>query len=203
MPSAATDTAAPRSVPSSANWTVPLVTGSPPLVTVAVKVTLWPKPDGFGVAVSAVLVAAWLRIRRHQPPWIEPASPVASSNTHRLQVPLPPAPLNVDSAVAELSAGAGAGRFSVDSSAIRVGRKVPEVSEVADTWLAASSSKVRFTLLTGFCPPPSLSRKTFLVGVGPESRMSRSIGVWWESPLSSAVTLVTFPPSPETLMFDG
>ena len=39
---AATARGAPRLVPSSVNWTVPLVDGVPPVVTVAVKVTASP-----------------------------------------------------------------------------------------------------------------------------------------------------------------
>ena len=54
MPSAATGTAAPRSVPPSLNCTVPAVTGAAPTVTVAVKVTDVPKVDGFGAAVTVV-----------------------------------------------------------------------------------------------------------------------------------------------------
>src|SRR5439155_13769196 len=36
--------------------TVPLVTGTPPLVTVAVKVTVWPVVAGFGEEVNVVTV---------------------------------------------------------------------------------------------------------------------------------------------------
>ncbi len=65
----------------SLNVTVPAVTGLPPLVTVAVNVTVWPNVDGLGDEVSAVVVAAAVAMLRHHPPPIEPVSPVASSNT--------------------------------------------------------------------------------------------------------------------------
>src|SRR5438034_8550146 len=51
-------TGAPRFVPLSLNCAVPI--GVPaPEVTVAVKVTLWPKLDGFNEASSAVAVLAF------------------------------------------------------------------------------------------------------------------------------------------------
>ena len=90
-------------------------------MTVAVRVTGSPWSAGLGLAVSTVVVGAAVWMVTHQPLAIEPVSPVASSNTQRLQVPLAALPLNVDSVVAELSGGAGAGRDSVDSSATRVG----------------------------------------------------------------------------------
>ena len=67
---------------------MPLATGLPPPVTVAVKVTLWPTVDGLGLAVSAVVVGTAEVMVRHQPPLMLPLSPVASSLTHRLHVPL-------------------------------------------------------------------------------------------------------------------
>ena len=93
-----------------AKTTEPLVTGEPPDVTVEVKVTDWPNVEGLGVDVSAVVVGLTLVMVRHHPPLIEPVSPEASSTTQRLHVPLPLAPLNVESVVAPLTTGAGAGK---------------------------------------------------------------------------------------------
>ena len=43
----------------SKNSTVPVgVAGDPPLVSVAVKITVWPAMAGFGVAVSVIDVVA-------------------------------------------------------------------------------------------------------------------------------------------------
>jgi hypothetical protein len=46
---------------------LPEVMGVPPLLTVAVKVTGWPKADGFTEDVTAVVVAAWLTVRLKLP----------------------------------------------------------------------------------------------------------------------------------------
>src|SRR5437868_2924413 len=51
----------PRLVAPSLNWTLPVGTSLLPVVvlaTVAVKVTLWPKLEGFGVELTVVLVLA-------------------------------------------------------------------------------------------------------------------------------------------------
>src|SRR5207247_158123 len=53
---------APRFVPLSLNCTVPLGVPAPD-VTVAVKVTLWPKLDGFTEASSAVIVLAFAIVK--------------------------------------------------------------------------------------------------------------------------------------------
>ena len=44
---------------------------------------------------------------------------------------------------------------------------------------------------------------TLVVGVGPANRTSRSTGTACERPFNVAVTAVTGPVSPETVMFDG
>ena len=49
-------------VPPSMSVTDPVVTGLAPDVTVAVKVTDWPKVEGLGVEPSAVDVLAWLTV---------------------------------------------------------------------------------------------------------------------------------------------
>lgn len=58
-------------------------------------------------------------------------------------------------------------------------------------------------MLTGFWPPASLMRSRFVDGVGPASMMSRSMGAWWDRPLSLAVTFVILPDSPDTVTCDG
>ena len=68
--------------------------------------------DGLGLAVSAVVVGTAEVMVRHQPPLMLPLSPVASSLTHRLHVPLGDWPLKVANCVAPLEAGAGAGMVS-------------------------------------------------------------------------------------------
>src|SRR3954447_7961335 len=59
VPAGPSGTGPPRVVPPSVKVTVPEVSGLPPAVTVAVKVTDWPKVDGFGAEVTSVEVAAW------------------------------------------------------------------------------------------------------------------------------------------------
>ena len=44
-------------VPSEVKLTVPVGTGGPAGVTVALKVTDWPKVEGFGLEVNAVVVS--------------------------------------------------------------------------------------------------------------------------------------------------
>ena len=63
-------TLAARTVAPSVNVTVPVVTGLPPEVTVAVKVTFEPVVDGFGLPATVVVVAAptAVVISRDQPP---------------------------------------------------------------------------------------------------------------------------------------
>ena len=140
VPSPASGMGEPRADPPSRNWTAPVVTGAPSDVTVAVIVTDWPTVDGFGAEVSVVVVGLVVMTVRHHPPAIEPASPDASSSTHRLQVPLGAEPLNVDNASAALGFGAGAGNTSVPSVSSSVGLKVPLVRGFG-TEPAASSSK--------------------------------------------------------------
>ena len=56
VPSASTGSAAHSTVPSSLNCTTPVGTGAPPLVTVAVKVTVSPTPEGVLLPTRAVSV---------------------------------------------------------------------------------------------------------------------------------------------------
>ncbi len=63
-------TGAPRGLPSTRNWTLP-VGVPPPLVTEVVNVTPCPKTEGFADEVTAVVVAAaftW---------WVTPADVLA------------------------------------------------------------------------------------------------------------------------------
>lgn len=90
-------------------------------MTVAVKSTEVPKAEGLAELVRVVVVAACEVIVRHQPFAMDPESPEASSRTYRLHCPSAPAPLNVDSAVAALGVGAGAGKVSEDPSSTLVG----------------------------------------------------------------------------------
>ena len=126
-PEALTGTFAARVVGPSVNVTVPVVTGSPPLVTVAVKVTEVPVVDGFGDELTTVVVGSATSdvvIVTLHPPVIDPESPVASSTTYRLHVPLGLVPLNVPRVVADPGAGAGAGNESAAGSpaSVSVGR---------------------------------------------------------------------------------
>jgi hypothetical protein len=60
-------TGLPRLLPSITNWTVPVGVPLPaaPTVTVAAKVMLWPKTEGFVAVLTTVLVVAlatvWVR----------------------------------------------------------------------------------------------------------------------------------------------
>jgi hypothetical protein len=60
-----TKTAEPKFTPSMTNWTVPVLTvavlGATPL-TAAVKVTDWPKTDGFAGELTDVVVEAWFTV---------------------------------------------------------------------------------------------------------------------------------------------
>ena len=118
LPSASTGTGPPRLVPPSLNWTEPAVTGLPPAATFAVRVTLCPKVDGFGAAVTAVVVGLCEVMVRHQPLLIAPKSPVASSTTQRLQVPFGLPPFRLAMVVAVVGVGAGAGIGSVGWSTL-------------------------------------------------------------------------------------
>ena len=107
--------------------TVPVVTGAPPLVTVAVKVTEVPVVDGFGEELTTVVVDAATSevvIVTLHPPAIDPVSPVASSTTYRLHVPFGLVPVKVPRVVADPGAGAGAGNESAPGSpaSVSVGR---------------------------------------------------------------------------------
>ncbi len=94
--------------------TVPVVTGLPLLVTVAVKVTFVPVGDGFSEETTAVVVAtaasSVVIVRLHPPP-IEPVSPEASSTTNRLQVPLGLVPVKAP------ASGVGPSRVPVPATA--------------------------------------------------------------------------------------
>src|SRR5262245_37751187 len=107
-------------VVSSVNVTVPSVTGSPLLVTVAVNVTSSPASDGLGDDESAVSVArvSAESIVRHQPPPIDPAVFPLPSTTNRRQSPLGLVLMNVSSVVAPDGGGAGSGHESVPWSAL-------------------------------------------------------------------------------------
>jgi len=60
-----TETTEPKFTPSIRNWTVPVLTvavlGDSGL-TVAVKVTDWPKTDGFAEELTDVVVEAWFTV---------------------------------------------------------------------------------------------------------------------------------------------
>src|SRR5262249_53363286 len=138
-----------------------------------------PGGGGGGVVVGAVSTV------RHQPPPIDPASPAASSSTHRLQVPFGFRPEKVDRAVADAGWGAGAGHASGPAESSSVGRKVPLTSGFG-TPPAAASSKVTVSPAAGDVPPASLSRVRLVVGSGPASITSRSAGAAWERPFRVA-----------------
>ena len=109
-------------VAPSLNVTVPALTVAL-LVTVAVNVTAWPKVDGLSDEVNAVVVGAAVLMLRHQPPPIDPLSPLASSSTNSCQTPFGFWPLNVESVVAAEGAGAGAGNgASAASESSSLGR---------------------------------------------------------------------------------
>ena len=179
------------------------MTGLPPLVTLAVKVTSSPATDGFGADVTAVAVvsavATSLNTVRHQPPAIVPTSTPSSSTTNRLHTPLGSVLLNVANVVAPDGAGAGAGHESVAAPRF-VGRYVPVTSGVPAA--GALSTNVRFAPVTSTRPPASLSKVT-LAPVGPTSRMSKSIGVVWPTPASWTVTSPATGSAPLTVIVDG
>src|SRR5918998_5265463 len=113
-PEPSTGTLAANVVVPSVKVTVPVVTGLPPLVTVAVKVTDWPVRDGFSDDVTPVLVAtapAVVMLSVH-PPEMLPASGQASSRTYRLHVPFGSIPLNAARVVLPDGDGAGGGKAS-------------------------------------------------------------------------------------------
>ncbi len=64
LPEASSVTGGFWAVPSMVNVTEPLGAGPPEtwLLTVAVKVTVWPNPEGLNDDVRAVLVASWLTV---------------------------------------------------------------------------------------------------------------------------------------------
>src|SRR5215213_777006 len=132
---------------------------------------------------------------RLQPPEMVPRSPPASSTTNRRHAPLGLVPLKSARAAPKGAAGAGAGKVSPVPEL--VGRKVPETMVVPIT--GAASSKVRLALIASVEPPTSDIRM-IRCPAGPASRMSISPGKVWLSPEIDAVTLVTVPLIPETLM---
>src|SRR3954449_415759 len=85
-PEALTATLPASVLAPSLNVTVPAFTVALE-VTVAVKVTDWPKVDGLTDEVNAVVVGAAVLTSRHQPPPTDPLSPVASSTTNSCQTP--------------------------------------------------------------------------------------------------------------------
>ena len=98
------------SVPLLAKSTVPVVTGEPELVTVAVNVTVWFDPEvneGLGLDMRLVLVDAALAVAMlsDHPPSIPapvpPPSPSAFSVANNFHVPLGSKPLKVLARVAE------------------------------------------------------------------------------------------------------
>ena len=131
-------------VAPSLNVTVPAVTGLPPLVTVAVNVTVWPNVDGLGDEVSAVVVAAAVAMLRHHPPPIVPVSPVASSNTYRLHTPLGLVPLKAPASVVAADTAGAPG--SVSPLPALVGLNDPDEIDAVGIPVAALSAKVRVTV---------------------------------------------------------
>ena len=131
---------------------------------------------------------------------------MASSTTHRLQVPFGALPLKVDRAVAPLGVGAGAGIASLDSSSRLVGRKVPLMIGLG-TGPSAVSAKVRFV------GHRTVRRVRHQAGVAEQEQVlglcrtgqqhvevdRRLMG----DALQLAVTWVISPASPVTKMLDG
>ena len=115
---------------------------------------------------------------------------------------VPLAPSKVDRAVAPLRPVPGPGRCRPAVGSRSVGRNVPLTIGPGTVWRRVVERHVGVAHRV-LSPPASLSRIRFLVGVGPDSRTSRSRGAWCVSPLRVAVTLVTCPASPDTKMFDG
>ena len=85
------------------------------------------RPGLLGTAARTAVVVGTAEVMvRHQPPLMLPLSPVASSLTHRLHVPLGEAPLNalanVDVPAGAASDGeAGAGEGNVSPAPLSVG----------------------------------------------------------------------------------
>src|SRR5213593_313189 len=137
-------------VAPSLKVTVPVVTGLPLLVTVAVKVTESPTKDGFSEEFTVVVVgAARMTVKfKHQPPASVPLEgPIKSSTIYRLQVPFGFRPLNADARVPVPSGAA----YSADVSPLWVGKvspagvkllglKVPETSGPASGNCEAAAS---------------------------------------------------------------
>ena len=103
---------------------------------------------------------------------------------------------------AEPPEGAGAGGGHVSPAPMLVGLYVP-VTNAADVMLlAAKSSSVRVTPVTGL-PPPTSDMMMAFCPPGPTSRMSMSDWKVWARPFSLTVSVATLPVNPETRMFEG
>ena len=117
---------------------------------------------------------------------------------NRFQAPLGTVPLKMASDEPYGGGGAGAGPVKAPPF---VGRNVPGTigvgTEFSEAWL-----KVMVALLTSVEPPVSASRTTFWPE-GPTRRMSTSLGKVWLKPVIVAVTFVTAPVMPVTLIVEG
>ena len=106
----------PSVEPLSEKETLPLVTGTPEEVTVAVSVTVTVVEAGLGEALTDVVVEAAAVVVvtvTLQPPAMAPVSPVTSSTTNRFQVPLGSMPVKALEKVVSLEGdGAGPGNES-------------------------------------------------------------------------------------------
>src|SRR5262245_9988022 len=93
--------------------------------------------------------------------------------------------------------GNGGGAVAYD-----VGRFVPDTIWPVGSEVPAASSKVSVTRLSAFWPPHLDMRNVFFPA-GETSNTSRSTGPVWFRFVSVAVSLLTCPPRPLTLMMDG
>ena len=157
--------------------TVPTVTGTAELVTVAANVT-----ELFGALVNEGLseeftvvtvpaAEAVVMVMLH-PPERDPVSPSLSSTMYRFHVPFGLMPLNLVANVAlpngaaksagEETAGAGDGKLSVLGEIPEftdVGWNVPDTNgPELGSWDAAASSSVMVTLAAAVVPPTSENR---------------------------------------------
>src|SRR4051812_25267919 len=192
--------------PSTVNVTVPVGTGTAPLVTVAVKVTESPVNDGLSSDVTMVVVgcaAALVVMSRHHEAMLPAPPPSESSTTYRFHVPFGFRPLNAASVVLADGAGAGAGKASSAVASKSVGLKVPELHAVeSGSPVAAASSSVRSTLLAAFRPPVSDTARR-LVPPGASSTMSRSSVLGSVTSLNVRFTSEIVPTCPETTSVEG
>ena len=124
----------------------------------------------------------------------------SSSTTYKDQVPFGFVPLNTDNEAPYGAAGAGDTNTS-DVSKL-VGLNEPEAgASSSGRELAAASSKVKFTLLTGVWTTSDM-RITF-GPAGPTSRMSRSAGKECVKPLRVTTNFPSVSDCPDKMMVDG